>query len=113
MDSDYDVINLIPKERGAIPHRGDVDLRSCLYNRYPIISSPMKGISGTRLVIEMGKNNCLGILHRFDEISVRYSKMLEISRSGVPFGVAVRFGETEEEIQQLITRMFFHCFPPC
>ena len=91
MTSDYDSVYLIPKERSQLYSRSSVDLRSSLYGLYPIISSPMKGISGTELVIEMGRNNCLGILHRFDTIENRLKMIHEIGKAGVPFGVAVGF----------------------
>lgn len=93
-NSDYDSIHLVPKERSTLSHRGDVDLRSSFYGLYPIISSPMKGISGVDLVIEMGKNNCLGILHRFDTLKNRLTMVEEVSKINVPFGVAIGFGKS-------------------
>lgn len=94
MSKDYDDIYLVPTEISKIPHRGDVSL-SCpeLDGLYPIISSPMAGISGPKLVIEMGKLNCLGILHRFDNPEKRKSNIDEISKAKVPFGIAIGINE--------------------
>jgi IMP dehydrogenase len=104
--SDYDLFHIIPKERSHIAHRGNAVLQSSLYGLYPIISSPMGGISGTKLVIEMGKNNCLGILHRFNlknetlpNIENRLEKIKTVAKAGVPFGVAIGFGENMEEFR--------------
>jgi IMP dehydrogenase len=97
MTSDYDHIHLIPKERSQLAHRGDVDLRSSLYGLYPIISSPMRGISGARLVIEMGKNNCLGILHRFGSFNERFDSIVKVIEAKVPFGLAIGFGKDKNE----------------
>jgi IMP dehydrogenase/GMP reductase len=95
--SDYDSIHLVPKERSKLYSRSQVDLRSSLYGLYPIISSPMAGISGSDLVIEMGMNNCLGILHRFSSETGRYKMIKDVSKTGVSFGVAIGFGKTIDE----------------
>jgi IMP dehydrogenase len=105
MSSDYDVFHLIPEEASRIPHRGDVDLRSSLYGLYPIISSPMRGISGSKLVIEMGKNNCLGLLHRFGNFNSRLDMLLEVIDAKVPFGIAIGFGEDIEEFKKKELRL--------
>jgi GMP reductase len=97
MTNEYDLIYLCPKERSQLRSRADVDLRSCLYNLYPIFSSPMRGISGSKLVIEMAENNCLGILHRFDTLENRYAMINEVSKANVPFGIAIGLGKTEDE----------------
>jgi IMP dehydrogenase/GMP reductase len=89
--SDYDKIYLVPKERSNLYHRADVDLRSSLFDLYPIISSPMRGISGVALVKAMAEENCLGILHRFETIGKRLQMIDEIK--GVPFGIAIGFGK--------------------
>jgi GMP reductase len=86
---DFDSIYLVPKEISKIRSRNDVDLRSDFLNLYPIISSPMRGVSGHQLVIEMGRNNCLGILHRFASIKDRKDNIRKVSKANVPFGVAI------------------------
>jgi len=86
---DYDSIFLIPKGISEINHRGDVDLKSDFYGLYPIMSSPMAKISGKDLVIEMGKNNCLGILHRFKAYIDRQADIREVYKSNVIYGVAI------------------------
>lgn len=97
--SDYDNILLYPIGVSNVAHRGDVDL-SCefLGGLNPIISSPMKGISGPDLVIEMGKLNCLGILHRFDTYEKRMQNIDKISKANVPFGVAIGVNDFDEEM---------------
>lgn len=102
MQSDYDSIQLIPRGISTVAHRGDVDLRSDLYGLYPIMSSPMRGISGSKLVVEMAKNNCLGILHRFGTWEERYTRLLEVSRHSIPFGVAIGFGKTDFDFNEEI-----------
>jgi len=72
-----------------INSRSKVSLNSNFFDLYPIISSPMKAISGTKLVIEMAKNNCLGILHRFDTPEQRVKNIHEIAEQNVKFGIAI------------------------
>lgn len=96
MSSDYDGVYLIPKGVSHLKSRNDVDLKD-RYGLYPIISSPMKGISGKKLVIEMGRNNCLGILHRFDTPETRLSNILEIAESPFQYGVAIGVNNWDEE----------------
>ena len=103
--SDYDSVHLVPKERSKIAHRGDVDLRSSLYGLYPIISSPMKGISGSALVEEMAYNNCLGILHRFNTIENRILEINEVGMCHVPFGIAIGFGKNIEDFKDIELRI--------
>lgn len=99
MAVDYDNILLVPKGLSTVAHRGDVDMRSDFYGLYPIFSSPMKGLSGTELVIQMGKLNCLGILHRFDTFEQRVENIKTISKASVPFGVAIGINNFEAEKQ--------------
>lgn len=91
MLNDYDDIYLVPKEGvSPIQSRCEVDLCSTFHGLYPILSSPMKNISGVDLVVEMAHNNCLGILHRMDsDPQVRVHKIHEIAKHNVPFGVAI------------------------
>jgi len=49
----------------------------------------MKAISGVNLVIEMAKNNCLGILHRFDTPEQRIKNIHAIAKENVKFGIAI------------------------
>jgi IMP dehydrogenase/GMP reductase len=103
--SDYDLIHLVPKERSKLRSRSQVDLRSSLYGLYPLISSPMKGISGSALVEEMGYNNCLGILHRFNTIENRIAEINEVGMCHVPFGVAIGFGKNIEDFKDVELRI--------
>ena len=86
---DYDNIYLIPTEISTIRSRSDVDLHSDFLNLYPLMSSPMRGISGWELVSEMGRNNCLGILHRHCVYIDRKKDIREVFKASVPFGVAI------------------------
>jgi IMP dehydrogenase len=90
---------LVPNGVSEIRSRSDVDL-SCkeLRGLYPIISSPMRGVSGSSLVIEMGKNNCLGILHRFSSFEKRKYEIDEISSKGRAFGVAIGINDFDTEL---------------
>ena len=91
-------IYLVPEGISSINSRSDVDLRSDFHGLYPIFSSPMKGISGSRLVIEMGKNNCLGILHRFESPEQRVKNIHEVAKQEVKFGVAIGVNNFDVEL---------------
>lgn len=97
--SDYDSFYLIPKGISSIRSRSDVDLRSDLFGLYPLISSPMAGVSGPKLVIEMAKNNSLGILHRFKSPVERLQDIDLVSLEHLPFGVAIKVNEWEKELE--------------
>lgn len=96
--SDFDQVYLIPKGTSSISSRSHVELKDD-DGMYPFISSPMKGISGSKLVIEMGKNDCWGILHRFSSYTYRTLAIAEISKYNVPFGIAIGMGETLDDFQ--------------
>lgn len=96
---DYDNIYLIPKGISSLKSRNDVDMRSDFHGLYPIISSPMAGISGKDLVIAMGQNNCLGLLHRFSSLLDRMESIVKISKSNIPYGVAIGINNWDEEFE--------------
>jgi len=61
----------------------------------PIIASPMKGIVGTELIIELARLGGLGILHRFyNDEEERISDISTLERSGFPYGIAVSFNDS-------------------
>ena len=98
-NSDYDDIYLIPKQGcSSINSRTEVDLKTNFHELYPIISSPMKGISGSNLVIAMAKNNCLGVLHRFDTPEQRIKNIHTIAKENVKFGVAIGVNDFMTEL---------------
>lgn len=96
---DYDNIYLVPKGISNVLHRGDVDLVSDFYNFYPIMSSPMKGVSGPELVVEMVKNNCFGILHRFDTYQKRMENIETIGSQISLFGIAIGLNGFDAELK--------------
>jgi len=98
--NDYDKYHLVPKERSFVSSREEVNMHSMLYGLYPFMSSPMKGVSGSKLVIEMGRNNCLGILHRFEVFSEREKMVRDVAKANVPFGIAIGMGGNQEEFQK-------------
>ena len=95
---DYDSIYLVPKGISDVLHRGDVELISNFYNFYPIMSSPMRGVSGPELVIEMSKNNCFGILHRFDKFLTRMENIEIVGNVISHFGVAIGINNFDAEL---------------
>jgi IMP dehydrogenase/GMP reductase len=95
--SDFDSVYLIPKGISSVSSRTEVDLCSKL-GVAPFISSPMKNISGSELVIEMGRNDCIGILHRFDSALNRINNIGIIAENKVPFGVAIGINNWEVEL---------------
>lgn len=99
--NDYELFHVVPKvEFSRVNSRSDVSTANpYFFGMNPIISAPMKGISGENLVIEMGKNNCLGILHRFDSKEKRKEMIVNIGRSDVRFGVAVGLNNWDEEFE--------------
>jgi IMP dehydrogenase/GMP reductase len=103
--SDYDSVYLVPKSESKLFSRSQVDLRSSLYGLYPIMSSPMKGISGSDLVIAMGVNNCLGILHRFNTIENRLLEINRVNQYGFPYGVAIGFGKNFDDFKDVELRI--------
>jgi GMP reductase len=96
--SDFDNVYLMPTEISTIRSRSDVDLRSDLLGLFPLISSPMKGISSASLVVAMGENNCLGVLHRFDSYENRMASIHNVYEKRVPYGVAVGVNDWEIEL---------------
>jgi IMP dehydrogenase len=96
-NSDYSQIYLVPREMSQIKSRDDVKVISGFHNLYPIFSSPMKGISGEELVIAMGKNNCLGILHNFMTPLERVMSIHNIAKEKIHFGVAIGINDWETE----------------
>jgi len=99
--ADYDDIFLIPRGISSISSRSEVSLESSLFGLYPFWSSPMRGISGSKLVIEFGKNNCLGIIHRFQTIENRLKMISDVAKENILFGVAIGFGKDLEEFKAL------------
>jgi len=96
--SDYDSYYLIPQEISDVTSRTMPDLKSDFHGVYPIFSSPMKGISGSNLVIEMGKNNCFGILHRFNDPEIRVQNIHRVAKENVNFGVAIGLNDFDIEL---------------
>ena len=103
--SDFDGVNLVPRGgKSQLSSRSDVDLLSDM-GIYPIISSPMAGVSGKDLVVGMAKNDCLGIYHRFDTYENRINDMRAIAyemsfTAGDLYGVAI--GIDNEQIELAI-----------
>ncbi len=97
--SDYDRVYLIPTHISKVHSRESVSLDSGFHELYPFFGAPMKGITGPELVIEMGRNNCLGILHRFDSKSKRLSNIDEVSITDVLFGVAISLDQFDTELE--------------
>lgn len=97
-DNDYNVY-LVPSGISKVDSRDDVDLTSPFWGLYPIMLSPMKGISGIDIVIEMGRNNCFGILHKFGTPEERIFNIRKVEESGVLFGVAIGAGEEDFDVE--------------
>lgn len=97
--NDFDFFYLTPKHgTSELSSRTQPSLDSGFLGLYPLFSSPMKAISEKELVIEMGKLNCLGILHRFDSLEKRRSDIDDISKHNVPFGIAIGINDFEYEL---------------
>lgn len=98
--SDFDGAHLVPRGISKLSSRSDVSLVSELLGLYPIMSSPMIGVSGVDLVVGMANNECLGIYHRFDTYENRFQDILSIRASThLPFGVAIGIERPYNEIK--------------
>jgi IMP dehydrogenase len=108
---EYDDLILVPRCGEYFNSRDDVilDMNLGLFfftndprkNTYPIMSSPMKGISGVELVSALSDLGCYGILHRFDSDETRLEKINTLIDRGAYFGVAVGARNIEKEIELL------------
>lgn len=100
--SDFDGAHLVPRSGvSKLSSRSEVSLVSDFLGLYPIMSSPMIGVSGVDLVVGMAKNECLGIYHRFNSYSERMNDMRSIVRqlkSGQTFGVAIGIDNPATEL---------------
>ena len=95
---DYDDVLLVPKiGTSRINSRKDVKLTSYLGDRYPIMSAPMEGISGVKLVKELSRLNCIGILHGRGSKEERKERIKALD--GYYFGVAIGLKNFEEELE--------------
>ena len=99
--SDFDGVHLVPHGGiSKLSSRSDVSLISRFEGLYPIISSPMAGVSGVNLVVEMGNNGCFGIYHRFGSYEQRFEDIIKIrSSTHHPFGVAIGIDNQYNEIK--------------
>jgi IMP dehydrogenase len=96
MEQGYELSDVLifPKRSGVIS-RGDVDLSvnlgfGKLKLDIPVVASPMEGIVGVKIIVELGRLGGLGILHRFYNDEVKRTKDLnKLMSSDVKFGVAV------------------------
>ena len=92
---DFDDVLLVPKFSG-VNSREKVDISVRLSNHLtldiPIIASPMKGITGLDLVLEIGKLGGIGILHRFYDNVDDWDFDVN-TLDGTNFGVALGLGD--------------------
>jgi IMP dehydrogenase len=100
---------LIKPKYSEIESRKEVDISSNFGPfklDLPIISSPMKTITGTKMAIEMRNNGGLGILHRFCSIDRAVSDFKEVKNTtglyeGIGFmnccGVSIGVQEEDKE----------------
>lgn len=121
---EYDDLILVPQCGEYIYSRDDISLDMQLEmfflndkrrNKLPILSAPMKGISGVELVSALSKLGCYGILHRFNTDETRFEQIKELANRGDYFGIAVGARNIQSEIELLervrneLTDNFFIC----
>lgn len=120
---EYDDVMLIPQCGDYIQSRDDIELDMNLQSFFvndkrkvqiPILSAPMKGISGIELVRALSEYGAYGILHRFDTIQNRLDWAKQLAFDGAYFGVAVGIRNIDSEIEFLkeiesVTKDFFIC----
>lgn len=70
----------------------------------PFITSPMKGIVGTNLIIELSKLGGIGILHRFHKSDSEWrNDIAKLEDSGCNFGIAVGLNADVMNIRYALT----------
>jgi NAD(P)H-dependent flavin oxidoreductase YrpB (nitropropane dioxygenase family) len=98
--TDYDNVLVIPKYgKSYLESRKQPILISNFDGYYPIISSPMKWLGNPKFVIEMARNNCLGILQRFDTEGNRKKAILDVATCTKDFGVAIGIENFDKELE--------------
>jgi len=106
---DFDDLLLIPRASSLIS-RTDVDLTTKLGDtltlQMPIIASPMKGIVGEKLVVELAKLGSIGIMHRFykDEDSWNRTLLQIRNDTDSQFGVAVSTLINKRDMEFILNR---------
>jgi IMP dehydrogenase len=90
---DFDDVLLVPEVSHTISSRDDIDISVQLENiklDIPIIASPMKGIIGKELIVELDRLGGIGIMHRFYTSHDKWRESLHyISNKVSNFGGAV------------------------
>lgn len=101
---DYDDLLLVPR-LSIVNSRDDVDISVdlgkglCLRN--PIIGSPMKGIIGIKMIVELSRLGSIGILHKFFYDDVEWADTIHmLGNLDINFGVAIGL-QTSPEIWKL------------
>lgn len=110
---DYDSVLIRPK-LSNIESRDHVNFRRTIYtvnnvfthtNVVPIISAPMKGISGVDLVSKLAELGGIGIYHRFDDLETRKTNIhalsLDANKSNIGIAIGIS-GEKELELANYI-----------
>lgn len=88
---EFDDVMLVPK-LSTVESRDNVDTQVYLGPielGIPIIASPMKGIVGPELIVELDRLGGLGILHRFYEDDAMYRSALSWVSNATNWGVAI------------------------
>lgn len=91
----YNDIGIVPTIISSFSHRNQADTRinfAGVSRSLPIISSPMKHISGIKMVQTLQLNGCIGLLNRFNEECIEY-------RNSFPF---YAIGLDEEPSSEII-----------
>jgi IMP dehydrogenase len=89
----FDDVRVIPIA-STVNSRDDVDtsvrLADFLELKVPIIASPMKGITSTEVIIEVGKAGGIGILHKFYSAPMfQEDDIILLEKSGVQYGISI------------------------
>jgi len=104
---DFDDVYLHPQVSN-VNSRTEVDLSVSfkgLELSVPFVASPMRGIVGTKLIIELSRLGGIGILHRFYKSDSAWkSDMTKLSDSGEKFGVAVKMGDSLDKIRYALDK---------
>ena len=104
---DFDDVYLHPQVSNVLS-RSDVDLSTTfggLTLDIPIIASPMKGIVGHDLIVELAKLGGIGILHRFHKSdSARKAELSKISSRTDKFGVAIGLNADEHQYKYALDK---------
>ncbi len=91
----YDDILLYPQQ-GLLKSRKEAIVYTLLdgwHLRLPVISSPMETVTDGNMAVEMAKNRCLGVIHRFQDPKIMHDYVLTLKGMNRPAAIAIGYND--------------------